>query len=221
LGTETIGAEARKGLGAKTADATRAVLKDVYRPGGACMYDLIEEMSRVLDGWLDADAAAAAAAQNPAPAAPARKREEDADGEEEETPAQWTVGEQTTEQKSTFLARAAHATSPAAARAHIRHLLSTDRRAARATHNPCAWRIRGAAGGAATATTSFQDCDDDGETAAGGRLLHLLQVMDAWDVVVVVSRWYGGVPLGPARFRIINSAARDALVAGGFAAGSK
>lgn len=23
---------------------------------------------------------------------------------------------------------------------------------------------------------TFQDCDDDGETAAGGRLLHLLQV---------------------------------------------
>lgn len=40
--------------------------------------------------------------------------------------------------------------------------------------------------------------------------------MDVWDVVVVVTRWYGGVKLGPDRFRIINAAARDALVKGGF-----
>jgi putative IMPACT (imprinted ancient) family translation regulator len=37
-----------------------------------------------------------------------------------------------------------------------------------------------------------------------------------WDVVVVVSRWYGGHKLGPRRFALINSAARDALVQGGF-----
>jgi hypothetical protein len=32
----------------------------------------------------------------------------------------------------------------------------------------------------------------------------------------VVTRWYGGVLLGPDRFRIINSAAREALVLGGW-----
>ena len=26
----------------------------------------------------------------------------------------------------------------------------------------------------------IQDCDDDGESAAGGRLLHLLQVCHTW-----------------------------------------
>ena len=31
---------------------------------------------------------------------------------------------------------------------------------------------------------------------------------------VVVSRWYGGVKLGPDRFRLINSAARETLVPG-------
>ena len=41
-----------------------------------------------------------------------------------------------------------------------------------------------------------QDCDDDGEAAAGGRLLHLLQAADVRNVVVVVSRWFGGVLLG-------------------------
>jgi putative IMPACT (imprinted ancient) family translation regulator len=43
-----------------------------------------------------------------------------------------------------------------------------------------------------------------------------MQLMDVWDVLVVVSRWYGGVKLGPDRFRIINGAARDALAKGGF-----
>lgn len=56
-----------------------------------------------------------------------------------------------------------------------------------------------------------QDCDDDGEHAAGGRLLHLLQIVDAQNVMVVVTRWYGGVHLGPARFTHINNAARMLL----------
>ena len=56
-----------------------------------------------------------------------------------------------------------------------------------------------------------QDYDDDGEDAAGGRLLHLLQILDIKDTVVVVTRWYGGVKLGPARFTHINNAARMLL----------
>ena len=47
-------------------------------------------------------------------------------------------------------------------------------------------------------------------------MLHLLQLMDVWDVMIVVTRWYGGVHLGPDRFRLINSTARDAVVRGGF-----
>lgn len=56
-----------------------------------------------------------------------------------------------------------------------------------------------------------QDYDDDGEDAAGGRLLHLLQILDVKDTCVVVTRWYGGVKLGPARFTHINNAARTLL----------
>ena len=57
----------------------------------------------------------------------------------------------------------------------------------------------------------MQDYDDDGESAAGGRLLKLLALVGAENVVVVVSRWYGGVLLGPARFTHINNAARQLL----------
>lgn len=65
------------------------------------------------------------------------------------------------------------------------------------------------------------DCDDDGETAAGGRLAHLLEILELEDVLVVVSRWYGGTLLGPDRFKLINQAARDALEKAGFLADDK
>jgi len=122
----------------------------------------------------------------------------------------WSLSTPLTEKKSVFIARCAPVSSPAQAKSYLTHLLASDKKVAKATHNITAWRIRGANG------TTYQDCDDDGETAAGGRVLHLMQLMDVWDVMVVVTRWYGGVLLGPDRFRIINSAAREALVVGGF-----
>ena len=91
-----------------------------------------------------------------------------------------------------------------------------------------------------------EDFNDDGESAAGGRLLKLLQLMDIpyvsssssatrsshsqgrtrggeaggggagvspspLGVLVVVSRWFGGVKLGPARFAMICGVAREAV----------
>ncbi|KPP73929.1 protein IMPACT-like, partial [Scleropages formosus] len=64
--------------------------------------------------------------------------------------------------------------------------------------------------------TFLQDCEDDGETAAGGRLLHLLQILDVRNVMVVVSRWYGGILLGPDRFKHICNCARNILVQEGY-----
>ncbi|KAI0586531.1 UPF0029 multi-domain protein [Pyrenophora tritici-repentis] len=122
----------------------------------------------------------------------------------------WVVAPALTEKKSVFLARVAPVSSPAQARQYVAHLLATDKKAARATHNMTAWRIKG------PNDTSYQDCDDDGETAAGSRMLHLMQLMDVWNVMVIVTRWYGGILLGPDRFRIINTAAREALVLGGY-----
>ncbi|MBZ3891928.1 Protein IMPACT [Sciurus carolinensis] len=60
--------------------------------------------------------------------------------------------------------------------------------------------------------TFLQDCEDDGETAAGGRLLHLMEILNVRNVLVVVSRWYGGILLGPDRFKHINNCARNILV---------
>jgi len=47
----------------------------------------------------------------------------------------------------------------------------------------------------------FIDNDDNGETEAGGRLAHLLQILGLKDVLVIVSRYYGGIQLHGDRFR--------------------
>lgn len=42
-------------------------------------------------------------------------------------------------------------------------------------------------------------------------MLRCMQVADVRNAVVVVSRWFGGVLLGPSRFTLINNTARVAL----------
>ena len=81
-----------------------------------------------------------------------------------------------------------------------------------ATHNIMAYRIQHMEPGGVLQ----QDFDDDGEQAAGGRLLHMLQAMDLKNIIVVVSRWFGGVLLGPPRFSFINNAARAAIEESGW-----
>ncbi|GAA5844945.1 hypothetical protein JCM9279_000053 [Rhodotorula babjevae] len=88
--------------------------------------------------------------------------------------------------------------------------LLSNSKIARATHNISAYQFTTESG------TRHADNDDDGESAAGSRLAHLLTLLDVSNVMVVVTRWYGGVHLGPDRFKDINQAARDALVDAGF-----
>lgn len=88
--------------------------------------------------------------------------------------------------------------------------LKLDKKIAGATHNMYAYRIYNEAN-----KSYIHDCDDDGETHAGSRLLHLLEIVDARNVLIVVSRWYGGVHLGPDRFRQISNCARNILLQSG------
>ncbi|PBP21244.1 UPF0029-domain-containing protein [Diplocarpon rosae] len=118
----------------------------------------------------------------------------------------WAQSDVVVEMKSVFVARSAPVSSPDEARSYLQRLLESDKKVRSATHNITAWRIKGENG------VAYQDCDDDGETAAGGRVLHLMQLMDIWNAMVVVTRWYGGHQLGPKRFSVINAVARDALV---------
>ena len=55
------------------------------------------------------------------------------------------------------------------------------------------------------------DNDDDGESSSGTKLAALLELANVNNVLVVVSRWFGGVLLGPVRFKYIASTARALL----------
>ncbi|OAL00047.1 UPF0029-domain-containing protein [Phaeosphaeriaceae sp. SRC1lsM3a] len=210
LGTQSVGQDVPKGMGSRAVDVVRDVLSEIYRPGEACIYDLLEEVREALekaeeDGDLQLHEQAGDLSEDPKTASVPLDSTIDLGPEPP-----WIVAPAITEKKSVFVARIASVSSPAQARQYVAHLLATDKKAARATHNMTAWRIKGAN------DSSYQDCDDDGETAAGSRMLHLMQLMDVWNVMVVVTRWYGGVLLGPDRFRIINTAAREALLLGGY-----
>ncbi|KAG6813737.1 hypothetical protein H0H92_007689 [Tricholoma furcatifolium] len=61
-----------------------------------------------------------------------------------------------------------------------------------------------------------QGQSDGGESGAGDRLARLLLLSNADNVLVVVSRWYGGVKLGSDRWRCISDVAKEALHNGGF-----
>ncbi|GAA6061762.1 hypothetical protein JCM10212_000742 [Sporobolomyces blumeae] len=113
------------------------------------------------------------------------------------------------DRKSVFVGHVARVQSVEQVDAVMSELLSNNR-VARATHNISAYQFVSGDG------IRHSDNDDDGETAAGSRLAHLLELLDVQNVLVVVTRWYGGVHLGPDRFKDINQAARDALIAGGF-----
>jgi hypothetical protein len=215
LGTQSVGQDVPKGMGSRAVDIVRDVLAHIYRPGEACIYDLLEEVREALEK-AEEDGGLQLHDQTGDQSAEAKTAHPPTDTMIDFGPEPpWIIAPALSEKKSDFLARVAPVSSPDQAKQYVAHLLATDRKAARATHNMTAWRIKG------SNDTSYQDCDDDGETAAGSRMLHLMQMMDVWDVVVVVSRWYGGVKLGPDRFRIINTAAREALLLGGFAKDAK
>ncbi|OTB07751.1 hypothetical protein M426DRAFT_19687 [Hypoxylon sp. CI-4A] len=210
LGTNSTGEHGKRGDAARELSLFCQALSTVYEPGAVCLFDAIEELTRLLESSV-----------------PEETRDED-DTPEEVTPDDestarmkpevkeinipeppWIISDPFVELRSVFVARCAPVSSTEEAEAFVQHLLFTDKKVRTATHNITAWRIKG------PNNTTFQDCDDDGETAAGGRLLHLMQLMEIWNVMVIVTRWYGGHKLGPRRFALINQTARDAFVKAG------
>ncbi|KAJ5323658.1 hypothetical protein N7476_002258 [Penicillium atrosanguineum] len=233
LGTASTAA---RGEGKIAVDVLEDIVQRTWQAGAVCLFDVISEAVEVfpelnIGGNKDSDEAGQA--EQSATGQTSSKADEPTISGEKfaalslrdafglDNPPEWILSDVISEKKSTFLARAVQVTSLAQAQAYLDHLTATDKKVAVATHNISAWRIKQKKDGGSNsdpdaAETVVQDYDDDGETAAGGRLLHVMQLMDVWNVLVVVSRWFGGIHLGPARFRLINDAGRDALVKGGF-----
>lgn len=79
--------------------------------------------------------------------------------------------------------------------------LKADRAYARATHN--SW--------AAHLSDSGPIKGDDGESGAGMVILRMLAREGLHDHMIVVTRWYGGKPLGGDRFRHVQTCVRAYL----------
>ena len=118
-------------------------------------------------------------------------------------------GEPFTDRKSTFQAHLAHVGTQEQVK-QVLDELKENRKINNATHNVMAYRIY-----CEDRNSFLQDCDDDGEAMAGSRLLHLLQILQGRNIVVIVTRWYGGILLGPDRFKHYNSCARDVMKVAG------
>ncbi|KAI1365314.1 RWD repeat domain-containing protein [Xylaria arbuscula] len=208
IGTNSTGQSGKKGDAARELALFCQALGNVFEPGAVCLFDAIEELTRLLgeqeaeQGDTNIDSS-----ENTESGGFTGNDHIEELSLTKEPP--WILSDPVIEMKSTFVARCAAVSSTTEAEAFLQHLLASDKKVRAATHNITAWRIRG------PNNTAFQDCNDDGETAAGSRLLHLMQLMDLWDVMVVVTRWYGGQKLGPRRFALINQAARDSFVRAG------
>ena len=234
-GIETVGETVKKGYGNHVLMIAKDILGRVWNGGEVCLYDLVQELDSTLGQEEEAnggaisresekttadEAAVESSSRDQAPSSPAILGLHPFSTP---TPT-WIASSPLTEKKSVFIAHACPISAPSHFKPYLAHLLSLDKKFEKATHNITAYRIRvppAPDDPSHTQEIVYQDCDDDGETAAGGRLLHLLEVMDAWNVMVVVSRWCGGVKLGPDRFRIINTVAREAVLGVGRMGGGK
>jgi len=227
-GTHHVADSAKKGEGEAAANILRNVLGALFAPGQVCLFDLVEEATPLLIAHHEAqgqdgtsqDSEERSTIRSATPPRSLTTAESPLTAASATTasnipPPSWILSEPSVVNKSTFVARCLSVKSLNEATSSISHLLSTNKKVASATHNITAWRIKTQQSDTAPEIV-VQDSDDDGETAAGSRLLHLMQLMDIWNVVVVVTRWYGGVKLGPDRFRCINAVAREALINGGF-----
>ncbi|MCF7820801.1 MAG: YigZ family protein [Candidatus Pacebacteria bacterium] len=75
--------------------------------------------------------------------------------------------------------------------------LKNDKKLKKATHNSYAFRYQ-------NSTQIIEGKNDDGEKGAGNIILNYLQNNNLNSLLVVVSRYYGGIKLGADRFKNIQ-----------------
>ncbi|OCH90571.1 ribosomal protein S5 domain 2-like protein [Obba rivulosa] len=116
------------------------------------------------------------------------------------------------DRSSIFIANIFEAATPEDARKAVEHMNRVH--ASKPAYEIAAWRCmvvkpgKSGLGGPDDFELRFGS-DDGGERYAGGRVLRVMQAEGVLDAVVVVSRWYGGIMLGPARFTHIETCTRE------------
>ncbi|KAF6760228.1 ribosomal protein S5 domain 2-type protein [Ephemerocybe angulata] len=115
---------------------------------------------------------------------------------------------------SVFVANIYRAATPQDAKQRVEQMKRVVHSAKPATHEMSAWRCMtlkpGHSGLAGPEDFELQSgCKDDGERWAGGKILNVMETLGILDAVIIVSRWYGGEMLGPARFDHIAECATE------------
>lgn len=116
----------------------------------------------------------------------------------------WNESSVITDRKSKFQARSVVITNSLQIPDILTQLVSGNKHIAKASHpHIIAWR---------TSSPVAQGFKDNGEKGAGYRLLEqVLERHNVVDMLVIVTRWYGGNPIGSLRFRHINNSALESL----------
>ncbi|KAI0888073.1 uncharacterized protein GGS22DRAFT_93029 [Annulohypoxylon maeteangense] len=122
----------------------------------------------------------------------------------------WSVSQPVTLKQSTFVVRAIHITKSSERQSTMQSLFTAIPSLQNASHNAWAYRLR-VPTNLFGATTIKEESFDDGESGCGDFLLKNMRELDAVDTLVVMTRWYGGIMLGPDRWRIMRNCLKDAL----------
>ncbi|KAK1759687.1 hypothetical protein QBC47DRAFT_372800 [Echria macrotheca] len=117
----------------------------------------------------------------------------------------WATSQPVTLKSSTFIARATQLSDPAQRKQLIQSLLNENPKLKTATHN--AWAYRVSSPGGRIREESF----DDGESGCGNLMLRVMREHNAVDTLVVLTRWFGGIMLGPDRWRLMRNVVTGAL----------
>ena len=130
------------------------------------------------------------------------------------------VGETRTDRSSTFQSHSIRINNIDQILKYLM-LLKSNNKIQKATHNIYAFRLRDHKQSANKPVKSkylnyedemIEGFEDDGEAGAGERLLGILRKMKVYNILIVVSRWYGGIQLGHERFKHINDSAKKLIL---------
>ncbi|CAN3358058.1 hypothetical protein DICA3_C16842 [Diutina catenulata] len=121
-------------------------------------------------------------------------------------PLNWFPSSIVTDRKSRFQGFHVALTSPDEIPTLLARCQQENRAVKRASHpHMIAWRCT-------TGSQDRQGFDDNGEKGAGSRLLEGVVLRhNLVNTMVIVTRWYGGTPLGGARFRHIVQVALNSV----------
>ncbi|KAI1881043.1 hypothetical protein JX265_001283 [Neoarthrinium moseri] len=121
----------------------------------------------------------------------------------------WTASSPVSFKQSTFIVRATQITQASQRQTTLQSLFNAIPNLQTASHNAWAYRVKKP--DMFGSHTIKEESFDDGESGCGDFLLKNMREVNAVDTLVVMTRWYGGIMLGPDRWRIMRNCLKEAL----------